>query len=1061
MLKTYRCGICNTKPDQISHHKMHMDTQKHKDKRDLFELKVERMSEMDRLNEYGICEVDQIVKSKETMIDDKKQKMYKMEKAILEDQDGEESDHSYKMDKMISNREALRDKIHEIHNFMRNNGAGYGMNALKLFSLFYGLKKIEDEKLFEKSGLPESCKFSSIVDMAKKGDDEKVFEVIDGNVLDLISRNEKVKNILFHEIPRNMRSSSLSTLIKEIDSLSEIENSTNYQLSGKIYEYFIGRNKDDIHDLGAYFTDRHIVNFIYEKLNPQVKEDGTIYEMIDMFGGSGGFTTGYINYLNKSSTQVNWETELEKVHHYDMNEDVIKIAGLEFFCLTHVLPKFGGIGKHMGYKNSFSDKFISESGDEKKFHYIITNPPYGGDTKKSRMQERGEKIKKYIIEKLESTILGYKHSGSIKTIKTRASSVKKYNETASDEEKAQISKFFTQLETISTEEKKRESEEKKYKVSLDSCSKRIRDYAEKYGLTGNDKESVSLIQMMELLDVGGTAVGVLKEGVFFDRTYKDIRKCLIENFNLREVISIPQGQFENTSTKTSIIIFDNSEEKTSVVRFSELIVEKYMEDKFEMVDGYVELVENQGDIANVHDVLVSEATVDELLKNENVSLNGKEYNKKELLVSEEYELVKLGDICEFGKKSKRQASFGQSTGMYNFYTSSDKVQKCDVADYNNESIIIGTGGNSSIHFGTNFSCSADNIIIKTEKCDMKYLFNVIKSQWHRFTGNMTGSTIKHVSKNMIEHFKIPVPKSEAKMKEWVKKISAPYDEKIAKEAKIKSLEAYVRDRIEEISEKEECEEVELGKICEFKSGNFSTCNMDNKGVYPFYNATINPIGYHSDYSFDDDKYILLVKSGNVKAKGIGSVIKVYGKNACVSDIVQIKTSASIDYLYYTLQNMKDIIRMTSSNSVGLGHLRMSDVKKIKIKIPKNRDLIKALEPTFAEIEALQSDVKRADAQYKAYIQELSQDAILGEKKIEAPTQPSVVLNEKEKKSVKKAHTQPSVVSNEKSEGTKKKIVRKKSVKKEELLEVPTQLSLVSNEKEKKKIVRKKVVKKIE
>ncbi len=159
--------------------------------------------------------------------------------------------------------------------------------------------------------------------------------------------------------------------------------------------------------------------------------------------------------------------------------------------------------------------------------------------------------------------------------------------------------------------------------------------------------------------------------------------------------------------------------------------------------------------------------------------------------------------------------------------------------------------------------------------------------------------------------------------------------------------------------------------------------------------------------------------------------------------------------------MKDIIRMTSSNIVGLGHLRMSDVKKIKIKIPKNRDLIKALEPTFAEIEALQSDVKRADAQYKAYIQELSQDAILGEKKIEAPTQPSVVLNEKEKKSVKKAHTQPSVVSNEKSEGTKKKIVRKKSVKKEELLEVPTQLSLVSNEKEKKKIVRKKVVKKIE
>lgn len=62
--------------------------------------------------------------------------------------------------------------------------------------------------------------------------------------------------------------------------------------------------------------------------------------MIDMFGGSGGFTTGYINYLNSGINescepqQVNWEVELSKVYHFDMNEDVIKSAGPEFFCLT-------------------------------------------------------------------------------------------------------------------------------------------------------------------------------------------------------------------------------------------------------------------------------------------------------------------------------------------------------------------------------------------------------------------------------------------------------------------------------------------------------------------------------------------------------------------------------------------------------------------------------------------------------------------------------------------------------------------------------------------------------
>ena len=51
-------------------------------------------------------------------------------------------------------KEALKDKIHEIHNYLRNNGAGYGMNALKVFNILYGLKKLEEKKkaVVEKKG---------------------------------------------------------------------------------------------------------------------------------------------------------------------------------------------------------------------------------------------------------------------------------------------------------------------------------------------------------------------------------------------------------------------------------------------------------------------------------------------------------------------------------------------------------------------------------------------------------------------------------------------------------------------------------------------------------------------------------------------------------------------------------------------------------------------------------------------------------------------------------------------------------------------------------------------
>ena len=49
----------------------------------------------------------------------------------------------------------------------------------------------------------------------------------------------------------------------------------------------------------------------------------------------------------------------------------------------------------------------------------------------------------------------------------------------------------------------------------------------------------------------------IKRKYIFNRTYKELRKYLIENYNVCDIISIPQDQFENTSIKTSIIIFKN------------------------------------------------------------------------------------------------------------------------------------------------------------------------------------------------------------------------------------------------------------------------------------------------------------------------------------------------------------------------------------------------------------------------------------------------------------------------------------------------------------------------
>ena len=368
----------------------------------------------------------------------------------------------------VSNKEALKDKIHEIHNYLRNNGSGYGMNALKVFNLLYGLKKIEEKKLLDKVKLKRpDCEFSYLLKLANENKDEELSDLIRDKVLDSIN-DSPIKNLLLYEIPTSMKGQTFSYLIKEINKITIIEKTCNVLLSGKIYEYFIGRDESAISELGAYFTDRHIVEYILSKLNPSINSDGSISSMIDMFGGSGGFTTGYINYLNNKYNNINWKDNINKIYHFDMNEDVVKSAGLEFFCLTGVLPN---MINNLKYKNSFTDEF-----NKMKFMNIITNPPYGGDkNKQSDAQIKRKKIKEYIKEE-------------IKTLK----------------DELKIKTRLRQIKKIEDLEKQKKKDSDKTKVSVEMCSHRINKYAKDNKLTGNDKESCSLMLIMDMLDIDGT-----------------------------------------------------------------------------------------------------------------------------------------------------------------------------------------------------------------------------------------------------------------------------------------------------------------------------------------------------------------------------------------------------------------------------------------------------------------------------------------------------------------------------------------------------------------------------
>ena len=162
-----------------------------------------------------------------------------------------------------------------------------------------------------------------------------------------------LNGFLFYEIPKNIKSDVFRYLIDEINDITRFYKESKVLLSGKVYEYFVGRDESAISELGAYFTNRVLVDFIINKIKPQLDSDGNVPSMIDMFGWSGGFTTGYVNYMKEQNPDIDWSTNVHNIFHYDINEDVLKAAALEIFCLTGQLPNMVNIA----YKHSFKTEF--------------------------------------------------------------------------------------------------------------------------------------------------------------------------------------------------------------------------------------------------------------------------------------------------------------------------------------------------------------------------------------------------------------------------------------------------------------------------------------------------------------------------------------------------------------------------------------------------------------------------------------------------------------------------------------------------------------------------------
>ena len=930
----------------------------------------------------------------------------------------------------------LKKYIHGLHNYMRNNGFGYGKTALDTFNTFYGLKLIEPNlsKFELDEDVIELAKFSNIIKFCKKRKDCE-FELNGESLITYIEDVLKCVDKKFTEIMRNyilyfvpiekasIKEPQWYDFMMKMNAIPVGNKIGSVNMNSKTYEYFIGRDQTAISELGAYFTDRHITEFVFKMLDPSLSDKGKVKTMIDPFGGSGGFTLGYANYISKkyedkiSTDEKFWKKNVNSIYHTDVEKSVVNMTGLEIFAICGIFPSPDNFWAINAFKCEY---------DEITFDYVISNPPYGGD-------KLTKDADQYMRDGLLSYLKKLKDSGVADSeIEYQINEIKELN---------------AEFKSISSKDT----------VNLKTCSILVKEIASKYDLeTINDKEGCSLLLLMGLLKKNGVCCAVLKEGVFFDNKYSKLRKALCYNYKISSIISLPQNSFENTSTKTSIIIFQEGI-KTDNINFYELIVDAEKEDVIEKQEGRYVMTKIKGEIISVKSILKCTVSIEDISKPTIVedqkgkekerydySFNWKNYVKKIVKCGKGYVLTKLKELCTFKKGTTLEKTSIISDNVDGIYKipiiGSGKIQgytdKFNLSGHNcllsSSGALVSKNCCKIVYDDTHATMEAFIIKMKNDEDYVKkYLFHYMFNNYDAlFREHAKGSVQIHTSVQILNNIEIPVPidiktisKDLDNLHELHKNIMYNTSLIPEKEKHIcRLMDNLIIDGTKDVDFKIHI----LKDIIAIKHGNVTTAKITNTGEYPYYNSsTKNPCGTHNDYCFDGDKYLLYVKGGgNSKKKvsdthALGLNFMVKGKVSTNPGVYKLELKdekINVDYLHYLMLVLKPQIQADANYSTGLGGTDMDKFRKLELKF-LNDDIMKEhrLQELFDEVDKLKSDLDSDKMKYK-----LASEKLFGVKEEDC---------EAETESTKDDITEPDITSDEIKCDVEVKTSKVKKVKK--------------------------------
>ena len=474
-------------------------------------------------------------------------------------------------------------------------------------------------------------------------------------------------------------------------------------------------------------------------------------------------------------------------------------------------------------------------------------------------------------------------------------------------------------------------------------------------INGTKGEILFLQLCMCKLNENGKCCIVVPEGVLFNSTkmYKETRKHLLENFNLKKIIKVGEGEFfKNTGVKTSVLFF----EKTGQTENVEFIQVNKVNDSIE-------------------EVPLMTVEMEKIIEND-YSLNMNLYKEITYITNDNYDIKQLSEITHDKRGQSIKVKGENLSGEYPIVSGGTNI--CGhYHKYNREenTILISSSGQagyvskypSKLWASDCWSIHSNDETYVTND----YLYYTLKYLQNTIYEYQTGSVIKHIAFKDIKHLKIPVPPLEVQNR-IVEQLDNIYEVEIESSKKVvESLKMSIETIMKNTMYRDDLKEYKVKEIVDTKRGNLcKPSDIKEENIYPYY-AGDKISGYVNTYEFSGQSIMMNYRL-SLGTKHPCQYIEGGDYNCSrFSWVCTLNSENILKYIFNYFNNIVNFDDLLVGSTIL--EINQKNLGNYKIHIPPieiQRVILSKIVPKEKLIKNLEKNIERAEQEAKDIMQVL-------------------------------------------------------------------------------------------